>query len=902
MGLALAALMLMTVGSVGPGTSPVARSPAQLAARDQLPLTFEPNAGQVDPAVRFLAHATGGTLFFTPNEVVLALEDRACRPTGAAESGPGPRTAAPALPQTLRLQFVDTAPATLVGGHDAPGRVNYLRGTDPRGWATDLPTYTGITYSGLYPGVDLQFTGADGQLKGTYAVAAGADPATIRWRYAGARGVRVDAAGNLHIAWAGEPLIEQAPLAWQVRDGQRVAVAAHYSVAADGSIGFVLGAYDRAQPLTLDPTLTYSTYLGGSDADEATGIAVDSAGNVYLTGYTYSTNFPLSNAYQGSMGGAFDVFVTKLSADGSSLIYSTYLGGSGTESGAAIAVDGAGNATITGYTYSTNFPIQNALQATNAGAPDGFLTKLNPAGSGLVFSTYLGGSSGDYGTGVALSPTGDVYLSGYTQSTNFPVANPFRPANAGATDAFVTRFNAAGSGLVYSTYLGGSGDDQALGVAVDNVGNVYISGYTQSANFPLNNAYQPTYGGGTYDAFVSVLNTPGAALIYSTYLGGSSLDRAAAIRVDGSGNAYVTGYTQSANFPTQAAFQPGNAGATDAFLTKFNAIGSGLIYSTYLGGNYDDCTVGIAADGAGDLYTAGYTASTNFPVVNAIQPTNGGSWDAFAAKLGGRGSTIQYSTYLGGSEYELLSGFALDAAGNVTLAGETASPNFPTRNPFQAANAGEDDAFVSKLSADGALIYSTYLGGGAEDENWGIAVDGAGSAYISGSTHSPDFPTRNAVQPQYAGEGDAFVTKLSSTGAALVYSTYLGGAGADMGRGIAVDQGGTVYLGGTTASADFPLVAPLQAKYGGKGDAFAAALDANGADLRYTTFIGGSGEDESRGLALDQGGNVYLTGYTTSPDFPQARAYQPANTGGHEVFVVALSPRSFTPPRRSDTR
>jgi hypothetical protein len=297
--------------------------------------------------VRYVAHTPGGTLFFTAADVVLALENAACG-LDAAASGPGPRTAAPIPPSILRLHFVDAAPATLIGGQEGTGRVNYLRGDDPRGWATNLPTYTGIVYSGLYPGVDLQYSGVGGQLKGTYTLAAGADPARLRWRYDGATGVQVDAAGNLHITWAGAPLIEQAPLAWQERDGQRVAVAARYAVAADGSIGFVLGRYDRTAPLTLDPTLTYSTYLGGADADEATGIAVDGAGNVYLTGYTYSTNFPLSSAYQGGLAGAFDAFVTKLNADGTSLIYSSYLGGSGTESGAAITVVGAGNAYLTG--------------------------------------------------------------------------------------------------------------------------------------------------------------------------------------------------------------------------------------------------------------------------------------------------------------------------------------------------------------------------------------------------------------------------------------------------------------------------------------------------------------------------------------------------------------------------
>jgi hypothetical protein len=347
--------------------------------------------------------------------------------------------------------------------------------------------------------------------------------------------------------------------------------------------------------------------------------------------------------------------------------------------------------------------------------------------------------------------------------------------------------------------------------------------------------------------------------------------------------------------PVQAQYGGGNV---DAFITELDATGTTLLYSTYLGGKSDDCTVGIAADAAGDLTTAGYTASTNFPVVNAVQAINGGSWDAFVTRLGAHGTAILYSTYLGGSDYELLSGFALDREGNVYITGETASADFPTHNAFQATNAGEEDVFVAKLRADGStLIYSTYLGGSGEDENWGIAVDGTGNATISGTTHSPDFPTRNAVQPQYGGDGDAFLARLDSTGATLVYSTFLGGAGADAGRGVAVDAAGNAYLGGTTASVDFPLADPLQAKSAGNGDAFVARLSAGGTTLVYATYIGGSGEEESRGLALDAAGNVYLTGYTTSTDFPQATAYRPANTKGHDVFVVGLSPRSPTTPR-----
>ncbi len=707
---------LLLVQSLPP-VAPAVHAPA--SPRPSLPVAFEPNAGQTEARVRYLAHPPGGTILFAADQIVLAVSRSGCQGAdcpGAVD--PTPRcaarggAAAPLPPGLLRVRFDDALPTVaLSAAAPLPGRASYFRGSDPRHEQADLPMYAELTYTGLYPGIDLRYGGMGNQLKGTYTVAPGADPPRIHWHYEGATDLRIDAAGNLrYTVGDATPVVEQAPVAWQERAGQRHSVSVRYTMTDEGGIGFALGPYDPTQPLIIDPMLIYATTAGGSGNDDGWAIAVDRAGNTYVAGETTSPDFPVMNGYQPDFGGGYS---------------------------------------------------------------DVFVIKLDPAGH-----------------------------------------------------------------VVYATYLGGRGEDMGLGISVDSAGNAYLVGSTGSPDFPLANPIQPTYGGGNVDAFI----------------------------------------------------------------TELNAAGTGLLYSTYLGGNYDDCTVGVAAGGAGDLYTAGYTASTNFPVVNAVQSTNGGSWDAFATRLGGRGGAIQYSTYLGGSEYELLSGFALDAAGNVTLAGETASPNFPTRNAFQAANAGEDDAFVSRLSADGALIYSTYLGGSAEDENWGVAVDGAGSAYISGSTHSPDFPTRNAVQPEYAGEGDAFVTKLSSTGAALVYSTYLGGAGADAGRGIAVDDGGNVYLGGTTASADFPLVAPLQAKYGGNGDAFAAALDAGGADLHYTTFIGGSGEDDSRGLALDAGGNVYLTGYTTSPDFPAAQAYQPANTGGHEVFVVGLSPRAFTTPHPLGTR
>ena len=339
-----------------------------------------------------------------------------------------------------------------------------------------------------------------------------------------------------------------------------------------------------------------------------------------------------------------DAFVTKLSAAGSTLVYSTYLGGSNIDQGFGITADGTGNAYVTGRTRSTNFPTANALQPTFGGGAfpyDAFVTKLNAAGSTLLYSTYLGGSGDDSGFGIAVDSAGNAYVTGDTSSTNFPTANALQPTLGGTADAFVTKLNAAGSTLLYSTYLGGSSGDQGLGIAVDSAGNAYVTGGTNSTNFPTVNALQPTTGD-TADAFVTKLNAAGSTLLYSTYLGGSSGDQGYDIAVDSAGNAYVTGFTSSTNFPIANALQPTFGGGTiiyssDAFVTKLNAAGSTLLYSTYLGGRGDDWGRGIAADGTGNAYVTGDTYSTDFPTVNALQPAFGGGFtlnDAFVAKIG----------------------------------------------------------------------------------------------------------------------------------------------------------------------------------------------------------------------------------------------------------------------------
>jgi uncharacterized protein (TIGR03437 family) len=449
----------------------------------------------------------------------------------------------------------------------------------------------------------------------------------------------------------------------------------------------------------------------------------------------------------------------------------------------------------------------------------------------LSYSTYLGGSGRDLTFGIAVDSSGNAYVTGSTQSNNFPTANAFQAAYGGGTyDAFVTKLNASGSALVYSTFLGGSGgDDWALGIAVDSSGNAYVTGSTQSANFPTANAFQAAFRGSA-DAFVTKLNADGSALVYSTFLGDGS--EGYGIDVDSSGNAYVTGRTKSSNFPTANAFQAAIGGGSgtfpgDAFVTKFNAAGSALEYSTYLGGSGNDQGNSIAVDSSGNAYVTGWTASTSFHTANAIQAAyGGGASDAFVTKLVPTGSALEYSTYLGGSGNDGGSGIAVDSSGNAYVAGWTNSTDFHTANAIQAAigGGGFTDAFVTKLNASGSSWYSTYLGGRGSDQGWGIAADSSGNAYVTGYTLSTNFPTVNAFQAAYGGGFSvAFVTELNATGSGLVYSTYLGNNNTNNTRfplgdlepgGIAVDSSGNAYVTGNTNSTNFPTANAFQPTYG----------------------------------------------------------------------------------------
>jgi hypothetical protein len=669
-------------------------------AYNQLPMSFEENRGQVDQQVTYLSRGSASTLFLTKTEAVLTLH-------------PQPQASSMSVVR-MKLQGANRSPS-ISGEHEMSARTNYFIGNDPQQWHGDVAQYERVRYSEVYPGIDLLYYGQQQSLEYDFEVAPGADPRRIVLGFKGVRGLKIETAtGDLVLETGSGEVRQHKPVVYQEVNGERREIEGRYVLKGKRKVGFKLGAYDKTKRLVIDPVLTYSTYLGGSGADQGRyGIAVDAAGNAYVTGYTDSTDFPTLNQYQTDQVGT-DAYVTKLNPNlsgAASLLYSTYLGGNFVDYGYDIAIGAAGNAYVSGFTLSTDFPVVNQYQTFQGGMGDAFVARINTNLSGtasLVYSTYLGSSGAEGGRGIAADTSGNVYVTGDTNANNFPTLNQYQTYQGGY-DAFVTKLNTNLSGtasLVYSTYLGGSGDDGGSGIAINSTGIAYVTGSTNSTNFPLVNQYQTVQG--AVDAFVTKLNpnlSGTASLLYSTYLGGSNFDRGLGIAVDSTGNAYVTGQTKSNNFPTFNQYQTYQGGLEfgyDAFVTKLNPNLSGtasLLYSTYLGGSGDEEGWAIAVDSTSNAYVTGGTNSTNFPLLNQYQ-TAQVSIDVFVTKLNPNLSgvaSLVYSTLLGGSNGETGYAIAVDAAGNAYVTGETFSPNFPTRNPYQT-DQGSVDAFVTKLT------------------------------------------------------------------------------------------------------------------------------------------------------------------------------------------------------------
>lgn len=703
-----------------------------------LPLTFEANRGQTDAQVKFVSRGKGYSAFLTAGGMVLSL-----RPSGVVGAPKSSIAAArKSQPKNTVVQFklVGAAQNAAVVGEDLqPGRVNYFLGNNPAKWHTSVPTYGQVRYKNVYPGIDLLYYGNHRQLEYDFAVSPKANAGLIKFEIQGASQLQLDEAGDLVLKTTNGDLHFEKPVVYQQSNSLRVPVAGGYVLEDATHVAFHVAEYDSSKPLVIDPVLLYSTYVGGSGDDDPTGIAVDSTGAVYISGFTDSSDFPLATL--GALASdSTHVFVAKLDPTGSNLVYADYLGGNNSDYGYALTLDSSNNVYVTGSTGSSDFPVVSAYQAMYPGSFNGFVTKISASGASLLYSTYLGGNGSDQPAAIALDGSGDMVVGGNTTSTNFPVANAYQTAgaaNAGGLTGnygFLTKFSADGSSLIYSTYFGGS-SNQALdcggspcwpepysaiyALAVDGSGNAYVTGATNTYDFPASEtaylATNTTQQNATI-GFVSKFSSAGA-LAYSTYFyeSSGSLTNVNAIAVDSLGSAYITGAALSdGTFPVTSSSicdpEAQTINCSYGFVTKFDATGSTLLYSTFLGVNNSANPVAIALDVNNDAYVLGSTSSSTFSNVNGIETYTDGN-DSLLIEIDPTGSSQLFATYLGGSGDENAAALALDAQGNIYVTGNTDSSDLPvTPSAFQQIWGGNNDAFVMKIGpASAAAVTLTPI-------------------------------------------------------------------------------------------------------------------------------------------------------------------------------------------------
>lgn len=638
---------------------------------------FEPNRGQAPAGVRYIARHGNRTFLLTGAELLV--------PSGAGDA--------------VRIRFAGAGQADAGEGEgirQLTGISNYLQG-DAAHWIRNVPHYTGLQYRDVFPGIDISFYGKDDTIAFDYIVEPGGDAAAIRLAFSGIDHLDIEQ-DRLVATHPQGRLVLAPPVIYQQQESRRVPVAGRYVLRGPAEAGFEITGHDRTVPLVIDPVITWSGPAGGSDNDQAYAIARDGSGNLYVAGTTSSPDLPLSGPYQATLGGFSSAFVMKFDAATHDLVYSTYLGDNVQET-RAITVDTNGNATVSGSTASTTWPVVNPLQAANAGLVDAFVTTLNAAGNGLLFSTYLGGSGIDRVRAMAVDASGRLYLTGPTSSPDFPLHNASQSTLGGFVDTWIARLDTGRTQTEYATFLGGSGNDYGAGIAADSAGNAYVTGFTSSQDFPLAAPLQGTSGGGN-DAYIVRLDGVGA-LAWSTYFGGSGTDNGNALLLSPSGDVLVAGQSNSTDLPVVNALQGSNAGGIDAFLARFDATGTTLVSATYLGGSAGDAANALGVDAHGDIYLAGTTSSGDFPRLRAVQTAcGGGSADAFVTRIDPAANTLRYSTCLGGTGEDRGQAVVAAPNGDVWITGLTRSVDFPLADPWQPANAGQADIYITGLAAD----------------------------------------------------------------------------------------------------------------------------------------------------------------------------------------------------------
>lgn len=585
---------------------------------------------------------------------------------------------------------------------------NYFIGSDPSKYATNVCSFKEVIVKNVYHGIDIRYYFEHEQLRYDFIVHPWADPSQIHFTVDGSDNTYLNNYNNLVLATQFGNIELSDLYVYQSIDKKQVKSSFVCSQHHVWKIN--VGSYDTKQDLIIDP-LIYSTFIGGGDWDEGTSIALDASHQAYITGNTYSLDYDIKpGAFQSTKAGSFDVFITKLNASGTDLIYSTYIGGDNVDYSNAISLGVEGSIYIAGYTMSSNYPTTTgAWQTTHGGGTrDIIITKLHASGISLLYSTYLGGNDYDEAFGLAVDSLGNAFVTGYTFSSDFETTiGAFQTSLAGSADAFITKFNSNGNLLLYSTFVGGDDGEEAHGIVIDKQGNAFITGFTGSSNFPTsNNAFQKS-NEGAIDVFVTKLHFSGATLVYSTFMGGEENDLSLGIDIDNYGNAYITGTTSSSNFDiTPNAFQSTYKDLGDVFLTKINETGSALLFSTYLGGSVEDIGLDIKVSPSGIPYLTGQTNSPDFSVTaNAFQTTfDGGSGsvyatDAFVTTFNNNASNLLYSTFIGGSMDDFGAAIALDTTGNAYITGSTYSNNFDiSSNAFQVNLQGTKEIFVSKFN------------------------------------------------------------------------------------------------------------------------------------------------------------------------------------------------------------